>query len=280
MLPITLVSTLYEENFKQHLKDNSWFREFQSKYITKKRLIINNLYSTKELEDILNELYDSSEVELVYVDEHADRVIEKYKLNIDRNHHAYNFCVPYFVNIDTCETPYFFNVSTDCCIDIHIDDDYFAKSIDLLENHPEYSVKGLATRVSHCKYSEDKIYEHPTNEVGEWEQLNCLGFDDKKILEHFWISNVFNDQVFLGKTNNFKKLKDLTEFGKKYKEISKESYAEWMSVRSKYSARAGLDAFECKVSDYLRFNDIFNTIYKSKTTYYIHSGHIDGSNIK
>ena len=56
MLPITLVSTLYEGNFKQHLKDNSWFREFKSEYITKKRLIINNLDSTQELEDILNDL--------------------------------------------------------------------------------------------------------------------------------------------------------------------------------------------------------------------------------
>ena len=84
MLPITLVSTIYEANFKQHLKENLWFRNFKSKYITKKRLIINNLDSTQELEDILNEFYDPSEVELVYVEEHSDRVIQKYNLNIDK----------------------------------------------------------------------------------------------------------------------------------------------------------------------------------------------------
>jgi hypothetical protein len=265
MLPITLVSTLYEGNFKQHLKDNSWFREFKSEYITKKRLIINNLDSTQELEDILNELYDPSEVEIVYVEDHADRVIEKYKLNIDRNHPAYNFCVPYFVNIDTCETPYFFNVSTDCCIDIHIDDDYFVKSIDLLENHPEYSVKGLATIPSHCKYSPDKSMAHPTHEVGEWGQMNCLGYDEEKSLENFWVCNLFSDQVFVGKVNNFKKI-------------------DWNEGKGAYHLmprdRAGSEAFECKVSDYLRYSDCFIPLYKSKTTYFIHSGHIPGSNIK
>lgn len=265
MLPITLVSTLYEGNFKQHLKENPWFRQFKSKYITKKRLIINNLESTQELEDILNELYDPSEVEIVYVEDHANRVIEKYKLNIDSNHPAYNFCVPYFVNIDTCETPYFFNVSTDCCIDIHIDDDYFVKSIDLLENHPEYSVKGLATIPSHCKYSPDKSMEHPTHEVGEWGQMNCIGYTEERSLEHFWVCNLFSDQVFVGKVNNFKKVN-------------------WNEGMGAYNLmprdRAGNEAFECKVSDYLRYSDCFIPLYKSKTTYFIHSGHIPGSNIK
>lgn len=266
MLPITLVSTLYEENFKQHLKENPWFREFKSDYIVKKRLIINNLNSTQELEDILNELYDLLEVEIVYVQDHADRVIEKYKLNIDKNHSAYNFCVPYFVNIDTCETPYFFNVSTDCCIDIHIDDDYFLKSIDLLENHPEYSVKGLGTKPSHCQYSPNKSTgQHSTCEVGEWEQINAIGFNKNKSLEYFWCANVFPDQVFLGKVENFKKI-------------------DWNQSTGACSAisrdRAGSEAFECKMSDYLRYNNLHVPIYKSKTTYYIHSGHIIGLNIK
>ena len=265
MLPITLVSTLYEGNFKQHLKDNSWFREFKSEYITKKRLIINNLDSTQELEDILNELYDPSEVEIVYVEDHADRVIEKYKLNIARNHPAYNFCVPYFVNIDTCETPYFFNVSTDCCIDIHIDDDYFVKSIDLLENHPEYSVKGLATILSHCKYSPDKSMAHPTYEVGEWGQIHCLGYGEEKSLENFWVCNLFSDQVFVGKVNNFKKI-----------DWNESTGAFYLMPRD----RAGSEAFECKVSDYLYHNGSFIPLYKSKTTYFIHSGHIPGSGIK
>lgn len=265
MLPITLISTLYEGNFKQHLKENPWFREFKSDYITKKRLIINNLDSTQELEDILNELYDPSELEIIYVEDHADRVIEKYKLNVDKNHPAYNFCVPYFVNIDTCKTPYFFNVSTDCCVDIHIDDDYFAKSIDLLENHPEYSLKGLATIPSHCKYSPDKSMAHPTHEVGEWGQMHCLGYSEEKALEYFWVCNLFSDQVFMGKVDNFKKV-----------DWNESTGAFYLMPRD----RAGSEAFECKVSDYLYNNNSFIPLYKSKTTYYIHSGHIPGSGIK
>lgn len=265
MLPITLVSTIYEANFKQHLKENLWFRNFKSKYITKKRLIINNLDSTQELEDILNEFYDPSEVELVYVEEHSDRVIQKYNLNIDKNHIAYNFCVPYFVNFDTCATPYFFNVSTDCCIDIHIDDDYLIKSVDLLENHPEYSVKGLATIPSHCKYSPDKSMAHPTHEVGEWGQMNCLGYTEDRALENFWVCNLFSDQVFIGKVSNFKKVNWNEGTG-----------AFHLMPRD----RAGSEAFECKVSDYLKYNDSFIPLYKSKTTYFIHSGHLPGSTIK
>jgi len=265
MPEITLVSTLYEGNFKQHLNEDGWFFKFESKYITKKRLIVNNLYSIDEFNSIVNNLSKNHDFEVVYVEDYADGVIKKYNLNVDKNHIAYNFCVPYFVNIDTCKTPYFFNVSTDCCIDIHIDDDYFLKSIDLLDNHPEYSVKGLATIPSHCKYSPDKSMEHPTHEVGEWGQINCVGYTEEKSLEYFWVCNLFSDQVFVGKVDNFKKV-------------------DWNQATGSYQLmprdRAGSEAFECKVSDYLRYNDCFIPLYKSKTTYFIHSGHIPGSNIK
>ena len=263
---ITLVSTLYEGNFKQHLTEDGWFFKYKSEYITKKRLIVNNILSVDEFLSIVNRLSKNHEFEVVYVKDHSNRVIEKYNLNLNESDIAYNFCVPYFVNIDTCKTPYFFNVSTDCCIDIHIDDDYFLKSIDLLENHPEYSIKGLATIPSHCKYSVEKPDYRPTHEVGEWGQIHCVGYTEDKKLDYFWVCNLFSDQVFLGKVKNFKNVKDWN--------ISTGSYH--LMPRD----RAGSEAFECKVSDYLRYNDSFIPLYKSKTTYYIHSGHLPGSNIK
>ena len=79
---ITLTTILYEGNFRFHLKENPWFRKFKSKYVSKKRLLINNVSSTQELEDILNDLYDPEEVELVYVKDHAEEVIDYFKLSL------------------------------------------------------------------------------------------------------------------------------------------------------------------------------------------------------
>ena len=110
---ITLTTILYENNFRFHLKENPWFRQFNSKYITKKRLLVNNLTSTQEFEDILNELYDPEEVELVYVSDYAEEVIDFFKLDTKEGEIGYNYTVPYFVNIYTCNTPYFLNVSSD-----------------------------------------------------------------------------------------------------------------------------------------------------------------------
>lgn len=265
MLPITLVSTLYEGNFKQHLKEDGWFFRYQSKYITKKRLIVNNLFSLDEFNQLIDNLSRNHDLEIIFVKHYSQRVIEKYNLKVSETDFAYNFCVPYFVNFDTCSTPYFFNVSTDCCIDIHIDDDYLLKSVDLLENHPEYSVKGLATIPSHCKYSPDKSMAHPTHEVGEWGQMNCIGYSEDKALENFWVCNLFSDQVFVGKVDNFKKVNWNEGTG-----------AFHLMPRD----RAGSEAFECKVSDYLMHNNSFIPLYKSKTTYFIHSGHLPGSTIK
>lgn len=262
---ITLVSTLYEANYEQHLRKDGWFLNFNSEFITKKRLIVNNLYSLDKFKSLIDDLSGEHNIEIVYVDDYSDHVIQKYNLKVNKGHPAYNYCIPYFVNIDTCTTPYFFNVSTDCCIDIHIDDDYFVQSLDLLSNHPEYSVKGLATIPSHCKYSPDKSMEHPTHEVGEWGQMNCVGFTEERSLEKFWVCNLFSDQVFFGKVENFRK-------------------ADWNSGTGSYlkppEPPYTYEAFECKVTDYLRYNDSFIPLYKSKTTYFIHSGHIWGSNIK
>lgn len=265
MKEITLTSTVYEANFRQHLREEGWFFTYNSPYITKKRLIVNNLFSMQEFHSLVDKLSENHDFDIVYVEDHADRVIEKYQLQFDKSHPAYNYSIQYFVLFDTCETPYFFNVSTDCCFDIHIDDDYFIKSVDLLENHPEYSVKGVATIPSHCKYSPDKSMEHPTHEVGEWGQMNCIGYTEERALEHFWVCNLFSDQVFVGKVDNFKKV-NWNEGAGSYPLMPRE--------------RAGNEAFECKVSDYLRHNDCFIPLYKSKTTYFIHSGHVPGMNVK
>ena len=55
---ITLNTILYEGNFTDVLNENSWFFNFESRYITKKMLTINNLTSI----DLFNQLVDKLKI--------------------------------------------------------------------------------------------------------------------------------------------------------------------------------------------------------------------------
>lgn len=262
---ITLTTILYEGNFKFHLKENSWFRKFKSEYITKKRLIINNLDSTQELEDILNELYDPSEVELLYVSDHAEEVIDYFKLSTKEGDLGYNFTVPYFVNIYTCNTPYFFNVSSDCCVDICIKDNFFEKSIKLLEQDNLYPITTLSWEKDWSTHGyPNEITRRDVTCVGEWEQILAADaglYVEEKSLEDFWCSHKFWDGIFLGHT---KKLKNID-----YNECF---YANVRQHIENVTPYGGSRSFENRMSDYLRFNDIYRPILKSKTEYASHTG--------
>ena len=48
---ITLTTIIYDGNFKNILRDDSWFLNFKSKYVTKKRLNVNNILNKNEFEE-------------------------------------------------------------------------------------------------------------------------------------------------------------------------------------------------------------------------------------
>jgi hypothetical protein len=262
---ITLTTILYEGNFRFHLKENPWFRNFKSKYITKKRLLINNLSSTQEFEDILNDLYDPNEVELIYVSDYADKVIDIFNLNTKEGEVGYNYTVPYFVNIHTCTTPYFFNVSSDCCVDICVEDSFFEKSICLLEKDNGYIVTSLPTEKdwsiygypSFTQWESEQIHGKGITCQGEWEQVNIPGFSPEQELEDFWCSATFWDGVFLGHVEKLKSINYSECFGTNH-----------IQAVAPYGGRG---AFENRIADYLMYNNVHRAMLKSKTQYAMHT---------
>jgi hypothetical protein len=262
---ITLTTILYEGNFRFHLKENPWFRNFKSKYITKKRLLINNLESTQEFEDILNDLYDPKEVELVYVSDYADEVIDFFKLNIGEGDLGYNYTVPYFVNIYTCTTPYFFNVSSDCCVDICVKDSFFEKSIRLLGADNDYVVTTLQTEKdwsthgypSFTPWESEQIHGKGVTCQGEWEQINIPGFAEEQELEDFWCSATFWDGIFMAHTDKMKSIDYQESFG-----------CNSIQAVAPYGGRG---AFENRIADYLMYKNVHRAMLKSKTQYAMHT---------
>lgn len=253
---ITLTTILYENNFRFHLKENPWFKEFNSKYITKKRLLVNNLTSTQEFEDILNELYDPEEVELVYVSDYAEEVIDFFGLDTKEGELGYNYTVPYFVNIYTCNTPYFFNVSSDCCVDICVKDNFFEKSIKLLEQNNNYPVTALSWEKDWSVYGyPDEIYRRDITCVGQWEQIHIS--DLREELEDFWCSEVFWDGVFLAHVDKLKAI----------------NYQECIGANQKMAVApyGGKGSFECRIADYLKYKNVYRPILKSKSQYAKHT---------
>lgn len=263
---ITLTTILYEGNFKFHLKENPWFREFKSKYITKKRLIVNNLQSTQELEIILNDLYDPKEIELIYVSDHAEKVIDYFKLSIKEGDLGYNYTVPYFVNIYTCTTPYFFNVSSDACVDICVKDSFFEKSIHLLGQDNKYIVTTFPCDKDWVLYGYPPLTPHESKIIysngltcqGEWEQFNVPGFKKEQELEDFWCGVTFWDGVFLAHTKKLKSINYQECYG-----------ANHIQAISPYGGRG---AFENRIADYLMYNNTYRLMTKSKSQYANHSG--------
>jgi hypothetical protein len=253
---ITLTTILYENNFRFHLKENPWFREFNSKYITKKRLLVNNLTSTQEFEDILNELYDPEEVELVYVSDYAKEVIDFFGLDTKEGELGYNYTVPYFVNIYTCNTPYFFNVSSDCCVDICAKDSFFEKSIKLLDQNNDYPVTALSWEKDWSVYGyPDEIFRRDITCVGQWEQVHIS--DLREELEDFWCSEVFWDGVFLAHVDKLKAI----------------NYQECIGANKKMAVApyGGKGSFECRIADYLKYKNVYRPILKSKSQYAKHT---------
>jgi hypothetical protein len=253
---ITLTTILYENNFRFHLKENPWFREFNSKYIAKKRLLVNNLTSTQEFEDILNELYDPEEVELVYVSDYAKEVIDFFGLDTKEGELGYNYTVPYFVNIYTCNTPYFFNVSSDCCVDICAKDSFFEKSIKLLDQNNDYPVTALSWEKDWSVYGyPDEIFRRDITCVGQWEQVHIS--DLREELEDFWCSEVFWDGVFLAHVDKLKAI----------------NYQECIGANKKMAVApyGGKGSFECRIADYLKYKNVYRPILKSKSQYAKHT---------
>ena len=254
---ITLHTILYEGNFREFMTEDCWFFKYTSKHITKKSLTINNLSSINEFNELVAKLRINHEFDVVFVSDYEQEALEFFKLEMTSSSIGYYYSIPYFVAILTIKTPFMFNVSSDCCSDIKVNDEYFEKSIELLTSNNKYPTTTLPWGEHWSVTGVPPVVPPEVTCVGEWEQMNAFGYSDKKQLDDFWCSDVFSDQVFIG---HIAKLKEA--------EYNIKGYA----VHYNGPPYGGTNAFEARLSEYLAYNGLFRLIFKNKELYYKHTG--------
>ncbi len=241
---ITLNTIIYEGNFDKFLNNETWFFKFNSKYITKKLITVNNLKSTERFLTMVNELKKLHVFDIVYVSDNKDTVNKLYSLNIDEKTLGYYYTIPYFVAIENVSTEYILNIATDCMSDIFIDDEFLYKAINEIKTNSKCST----VMVSWIK--DNKIMSNGLT-VGQHEENET---SEDKGSENFNYTKGFTDQFFLGDINKLKKIN--------------------YNLDEKYSStyhgpNYGGNCFEKRIVGHQNYNKVYNCIYKGNQ-YYIH----------
>lgn len=230
---ITLSTIVYEGNFRKLLKPDSWFLNYNSKYISKKRLNVNNIQSIEEFESLLKDI--NNDIEVNYVSNKSEEANEYFKLNTDINTHGYNYIMPYFSDLLTIDTEYIFNVASDCQDDIVVYDDFFEHSIKILNEDEDVMVTTLP-------------WSKSFSSVGELEQD---GGNIQKRNDHFWFSKAMSDQVFIAKVDKLKKC----------------DFTITLNLHP-YPGYGGF-SFELRLGNYIMLNNKYRAMFKTDG-YYLH----------
>ena len=194
---ITLSTIIYEGNFREILKPDSWFLNYNSKYISKKRLNVNNIQSVEDFEYLLDKISNIN-IEVYYVSNKSEEANEYFKLNTDINTHGYNYIMPYFTDLLTIETEYILNVASDCQGNISISDSFIEDSMNILNDDDDVLVTTLPWGNPFSKSAGDAEQEH-CDSIDNYKE-NPVKRSDK-----FWFSKVFSDQLFIAKIDKLKK---------------------------------------------------------------------------
>jgi hypothetical protein len=254
---ITLNTIIYEGNYNDFLKETNWFFNFNSKYITKKIITVNNLNSVDDFQIKVNVLKKTFDFDVIYVDDSLNDVKNFFNLNIDKTNVGYYYTVPYFTSIYNTSTEYFLNVASDCMDDIKISDEFFEKSfIELTENS-----LCCSTMVSWCKDNEittDVYSPHFGITIGEYEELESVKKLNRDIpkSQNFTFRYNFTDQFFLSKTENLKTINY---------NIDENVSSMWYT-----GPQYGGNCFEKSMVGHHIINNIYNFVFKN-TDYYIHN---------
>lgn len=240
---ITLSTVVYEGNFRKLLKLDSWFLNFNNKYISKRRLNVNNIQSVEEFESLLKEI-KNDDIEIKYVGDKSSEANEYFRLNTYVNTHGYNYIMPYFTDLLTIETDYVFNIASDSQDHLVIGDDFFEKSFKILTEDDDVLVTTLPWQPPNstllCEGEQrhaDSIDIHKNNPV--------------KRNDEFYFSKVFSDQLFIAKIDKLKK-SDFT-----------------ITLNLHPYPTYGGYSFELRMGNNLMINNKYRAIYKTEY-YYLH----------
>jgi hypothetical protein len=240
---ITLSTIVYEGNFRKLLQEDSWFLNYKSKYISKKRLNFNNVYSVEEFYSLLDKV-KNEQIEVVDVSVQSENANNFFKINTDLNTYGYNYIMPYFTDLLTISTEYVFNVASDCQDRINFNDDFFENSINILNEDDDVMVTTLPWNDSDSNLLGGGEQKHT-------DSININKNIDIKVNDNFWFSKVMSDQVFVAKIEKLKKC-DFT--------ITQNLHP--------YPSYGGF-AFEIRLGNHFMINDKYRAIFKTNG-YYIH----------
>jgi hypothetical protein len=253
---ITLNTILYEGNFINFLKPDTWFFKFKSEFITKKLITVNNLKSIELFTQKINELKEIVDFEVVFVDKNLNEVLEFFKLDINNSQLGYYYTIPYFTSLFYTNTEYFLNVASDCMDNILVDNTFFELSFTQLDNNPLC----LTTMVSwylNNAITTDLSSPHYGKTIAEYEESETKRILKKNLdtSENFNIRYNFTDQFFLGRTDVLKTI----------------DYNVDENVSSMYypGPTYGGNCYEKRMVGYNILNNKYNFIYKGNN-YYIH----------
>jgi len=246
---ITLNTIVYEKNFREVLSKECWLFNFNSSFVTKKTITVNNISSRSELLEMVVDMKKSFDFDLIWVEENLERVKEKFNLEIDENTTGYYYTIPYFVIIDSIKTDYMLNVASDCMGDIYINDNFLVDSLHELKLNPLCS----STMVSWVK--DNRIMETGKT-VGQNEYEELVKINGIENPENFTYTTGFSDQFFL---SSVEKLKN---YNYNLDPIYSDSYQ---------GPSYGGNCFEKRIVGIQDYTRTYNCVYKGKN-YYIHEG--------
>jgi hypothetical protein len=233
---VTLTTIIYEGNFRNILREDSWYMNFTSKYITKKRLNVNNISEISEFNNLVEKMKDKGfDFEIVYVDNFINDVNNFFNLNINKQTLGYNYTAPFFVDVLTINTPYIFNINSDSQHYLFIDDSFLEDSIKIMDDEDV-----IITTVPWTDY----FFDENGNSVGLHEEKN-----NNKRDQNFWFSDVMSDQLYFSKIDKLKKC-DFTNTQHLHPFPSYGGYS-----------------FEFRLCNYLKLNKKYRGIYKGNNFY-------------
>jgi hypothetical protein len=237
---ITLNTIIYEGNYNDFLNEKTWFFTFNSKYITKKLITVNNLESIDLFNEKINTLKKIYDFDIVFVNDYIDDVKKEFNLELNQTDVGYYYTIPYFVSLLNYTTEYFLTVATDCMSIISVGDDFFENSFNEL-NQNEIC---LTTTINWM--NDEKVPE--VEETDTFKKINRTYIPSK----NFFIRYNFTDQFFLGKT---KKLKNLNY-----------NVSEWSSQYYLGPSYCG-GCYEKRMVAIHVENNYYNLVYKGKYHY-------------
>ena len=246
---ITLNTIIYDGNYETILAENSWFRTFESKYVSNKSVTINNLSSENRLK------LEAGLTDVQFIDVNTDEVDKAkhvFKLKVNPSTVGYYYTIPYFVALNNIKTKFILNIATDCMNDIRITDEFFTQAISELENNEFCSTTMIAW------VKDNKVMNNGVT-IGRHENFETFKKLNEKYKEskNFNYSFGFTDQFFMGSIEYLKQI----DF----------NIPESESNRIYNGPSYGGNSFEKRMVGHQVLNKQFNCIHRGNS-YYIHDG--------